>query len=87
MTVQRIKTGDISTRIGMTVTAELITSIGFPPDETMKRAKLWDADKFPAICDALAKHVRKQANSTATAPTKSKPAEQSSLDLDDDDDL
>ena len=75
MTVQRIKTGDISARIGLTVTADLITSLGFPPDETQKRAKLWDADKYPAICDAIAGHVRGKRDSSVLAPSKTKPVE------------
>lgn len=75
MTTQRIKTGDISARIGLTVTADLITSLGFPPDETQKRAKLWDESKYPKICQAIADHVAGKSNSTAMAPSKTKPAE------------
>lgn len=72
MTVKQIKTGDISARIGLTVTADLIVGLGFPPDATDKRAKLWNAEKYPAICNAIADNIRGKAGSTAMAESKAK---------------
>ena len=90
MTVQRIKTGDISARIGLTITAKLIEDLGFPPDDTEKRAQLWDADKYPAICKAISKHVASKADSTAMAERKSSgkaPSKSAPPPVDDDDEL
>lgn len=86
MPVQQIKTGDITARLGMTVTSDLIINLGFPPDARDKRATLWDEAKWPAICDAIAGHVVKQKKATTLAVRKGAPAPAASV-VDDDDDL
>jgi len=54
--VATINLGEISTRLGFTVSADFLQSIGF--EATMdKNAKRYPASKFPAICHAISDHV------------------------------
>ncbi len=52
-----LRLGQISDRLGFTVTADFLTSIGFPPAATEKSSKLYHDADFPAICAAIAQHV------------------------------
>ena len=52
-----IKLGEICTRLGFTVTADFIASLGVSPVATEKNAKLYDANKFPTICRLISDHV------------------------------
>lgn len=52
-----MNTGDICRRIGITITAELLQELGFEPEARDKRAFLWDDDDYPAMCDAIGKHI------------------------------
>ena len=51
-----IKLGEVSARLGFTVTADFLASLGFQA-RTEKAAKLYRADDWPAMCDAIAAHV------------------------------
>lgn len=57
-----LKLGDITSRLGFTVTAEFLSSLGFEPETTEKNAKLYRSDHFPVICRFLIKHIEKVAN-------------------------
>ncbi|MEO0002453.1 MAG: hypothetical protein RLZZ22_145 [Pseudomonadota bacterium] len=52
-----IKLGQISERLGFTLTADFIASLGFSPAATEKAAKLYRESDFPAICAALVAHI------------------------------
>lgn len=56
-TGERMKLGEICTRLGFTVSAEFLSSIGFAPVATEKNAKLFRACDFPAVCSALIQHI------------------------------
>lgn len=55
---QRIKLGDISTRLGFTLPADLLSSLGFDAVATERSAKLYRASDFPRICAALINHIQ-----------------------------
>lgn len=55
--VTTIKLGEICTRLGFTVTADFLASLGVSPVATDKNAKLYDAANFPSICRRIADHV------------------------------
>lgn len=89
-----MNTGDVTRRIGLVVTSDLIAQLGFKAVGQDKRATLWAQSDYPAMCKALSKWVagkadvpmqpkpeRKEKGSKPTAPVKGKPAS------DDDDDL
>ena len=52
-----IKLGEICTRLGFTVTADFLASLGVSPVATEKNAKLYPAAKFPSICRLISDHV------------------------------
>lgn len=52
-----IKLGEICTRLGFTVTADFLSSLGVEPVATDKNAKLYPASKFPTICRLISEHV------------------------------
>lgn len=52
-----MKLGEICTRLGFTVTADFLSSIGFQPAGTERAAKLYRAAAFPLICAALVRHI------------------------------
>ena len=56
-TDQTIKLGEICTRLGFTVNAEFLASLGIHPSATDKNAKLYPASKFPTICRLISEHV------------------------------
>ena len=89
-----MNTGDVTRRIGLVVTSDLIAQLGFKAVGQDKRATLWAQSDYPAMCKALSKWVagkadvpmqpkpeRKEKGSKSTAPVTGKPAP------DDDDDL
>jgi predicted phage-related endonuclease len=55
--VTTIKLGEICAKLGFTVTADFLGSLGVNPVATEKNAKLYDAAHFPAICRRIADHV------------------------------
>lgn len=55
--VPTLRLGQISERLGFTVTADFLTGIGFPPAATEKSSKLYHDADFTRICDAIAQHV------------------------------
>lgn len=52
-----LRLGQINERLGFTVSADFLASLGFPMAGTEKAAKLWHEASFPAICAAIAQHV------------------------------
>lgn len=56
-----IKLGDICARLGISVTADFLASLGIEPIRVEKSAKLYDANKFPTICRLIADHIMAQA--------------------------
>lgn len=52
-----LKLGDISARLGFTVTADFMLSLGFAPAATDKAAKLYHESDFTNICVALLRHI------------------------------
>lgn len=63
---QRIKLGDISTRLGFTLSAEFLRSLGFEAVERKQGAQLYRASDFPRICVSLVHHIQAvQANQVA----------------------
>lgn len=53
-----IRLGQIGERLGFTLTAEFVGSLGFHPVATDKSAKLYAESSFDLICEALIAHVR-----------------------------
>lgn len=50
--------GAICSRLGITMTAAFVSeSLGIQPAATDKQAKLFRESQFPAICDALVRHI------------------------------
>ncbi len=86
-----MNTGDISRRLGVQVTAEQLTELGFEPVGKDKRAVLWDARDYPAMCERFGNWIKGRANvpmqpkpegkTKAKAESKAPPA------ADDDDEL
>lgn len=54
---QTIKLGEICSRLGFTVTADFLSSLGVNPSGTERAAKLYPASKFPTICRLISDHV------------------------------
>jgi hypothetical protein len=59
-----IKLGEICNRLGFTVTADFLASLGFEVVATDKNAKLYKESSFPAICRALQRHINDVATGT-----------------------
>lgn len=51
-----LKLGDITARLGFTVTAEFLAELGFPA-HVERSSKLYRESQFPAICDAIRAHI------------------------------
>ena len=64
---QRIKLGDISTRLGFTLSAEFLRSLGFEAVERKQGAQLYPASDFPRICVALVHHIQSVQNNQVAA--------------------
>ncbi len=60
--IKRIKLCTICARLGFTMTAEFVESLGFRPVGHDKNAKLYSETQFLEICEALIQHISKQAN-------------------------
>jgi putative phage-type endonuclease len=58
-TGEMIKLGQICTRLGFTLTADFVASLGFLPAATDKSAKLYRESDFPRICQALVMHINR----------------------------
>jgi len=56
-TLPTLRLGQISERLGFTVTADFVSSLGFAPAATDKAAKLYHESDFPRICAALQRHI------------------------------
>ena len=52
-----LKLGQISDRLGFTVTAAFMESIGFAPAATDKAAKLYHEGDFKSMCAAICRHI------------------------------
>lgn len=96
-TEEPMNTGDLSRRLGVPVTVELMKSLGFNPVGKNKRADLWNPNEYGAMNDALCKYINgrrgigpvpkpTRAPSPAPAPAPA-PAASGDDFLDEDDDL
>lgn len=61
-TGETMKLGEICNRLGFTVTADFLASIGFSPVGNERAAKLYLKSSFGAICSALVVHINKVGN-------------------------
>lgn len=52
-----LRLGQINERLGFTITADFLSSLGFPPAATDKSAKLYHEADFTRICSAIAQHT------------------------------
>ncbi|ANC03991.1 Heme peroxidase [Pseudomonas putida] len=59
---QRIKLGDISNRLGFTLTADFLASLGFEAVAQERSAKLYRASDFLRICAELINHIEAVAS-------------------------
>lgn len=64
---QRIKLGDISNRLGFTLTADFLSSLGFEAVAQERSAKLYRARDFDRICSALVQHIHNVRHAQAAA--------------------
>jgi hypothetical protein len=89
---QLMNTGDVTRRMGVTVTSERLLELGFKPVEKDKRAYLWDQADYPEMCEKFGawiiaqKDVPMQPKPARTSkapsePAKSKPATYDTDDL------
>ena len=62
----KIKLGEICTRLGFTVSAEFLASLGFEAT-TDKNAKLYNEASFPAICRRISDHTLRVGMTTKLA--------------------
>jgi hypothetical protein len=53
-----LKLGEISSRLGFSVTADFLAQLGIHPVATERAAKLYAAVEFPRICHALIAHIQ-----------------------------
>jgi putative phage-type endonuclease len=64
---QRIKLGDIGSRLGFTLSADFLGSLGFEAVARERSAMLYRASDFPRICAALVRHIQSVQNGQAAA--------------------
>ncbi|NWA03752.1 YqaJ viral recombinase family protein [Pseudomonas gingeri] len=64
---QRMKLGDICGRLGFTLTADFLGSLGFEAVARERSAMLYRASDFPLICDALISHIQAVQHGQAAA--------------------
>lgn len=55
--------GQISARLGFTVSAAFVLRLGFEPEHRNKSARLYSAADYPRMCAAIASHVSATAAS------------------------
>lgn len=53
-----LRLGQIGERLGFTLTADFLSSLGYEPAATDKAAKLYHEQDFPFICGALIAHIQ-----------------------------
>lgn len=56
-TAPSLKLGSIAERLGFTLTADFLRSLGFEPVATDRASKLYHEADFPHICAALVRHI------------------------------
>jgi hypothetical protein len=54
-----LRLGQISERLGFTLTADFMRHLGFEPAATDKAAKLYHENDFPRICAVLVRHINR----------------------------
>jgi putative phage-type endonuclease len=64
---QRFKLGDLSDRLGFTVSADFLRSLGFEVVAKERGASLYREVDFPRICAALINHIQDVQNTRAAA--------------------
>ena len=64
---QRFKLGDLSDRLGFTVSAGFLSSLGFEVVAKERGASLYREVDFPRICGALINHIQAVQNTRAAA--------------------
>lgn len=64
---QRIKLGDINSRLGFSLTADFLRSLGFEPVGRERAAVLYRASDFQRICAALINHIQQAQHSRLAA--------------------
>lgn len=52
-----LRLGQITDRLGFTITADFLLALGFAPAATDRAAKLYHEHDFPMICAALVRHI------------------------------
>ncbi len=62
-----LKLGEISSRLGFSVTADFMAQLGFQPVATEKSAKLYLASDFGRICVAIINHIQSAMRSAQMA--------------------
>jgi predicted phage-related endonuclease len=67
-----LKLGEITQRLGLPMTADMLSQLGFSPVGTERAAKLYRESDFVRICDALIVHI--QRAKTVAAATQAQPA-------------
>jgi hypothetical protein len=63
--VETMRLGQISERLGFAVTAVFLSELGFEPCATDKSAKLYKTRLFPLICRELVRHIQYVSESVA----------------------
>lgn len=64
----------LNAALGMSLTTGFVEkTLGIPPDETDRRAVFWNADKYPAICDALARMAKQKRDLDITTFSGKRP--------------
>jgi len=56
-TTPALRLGQIGERLGVALTADFLTSLGFAPVATDRAAKLYHEIDFPRMCAALSRHI------------------------------
>ena len=64
-----MNSGDVSRRIGVPITSDLLKELGFKPVGQDKRATLWAEKDFKAMCVSLANWIKERQ----TVPMQPKP--------------
>lgn len=62
MTSSEMLTSEVSARIGIVITAQLLRDLGFEPVRLDKRAVLWAVSDYPRMCSALAEHIASKSD-------------------------
>jgi hypothetical protein len=65
--------GDLSRRLGVGISQELLASIGIEHVEKHKRAFLYTEEQWPDICKTLAGHIRSRVDAELPEKPPSKP--------------